>query len=269
MYPLKTADAKTAEKILTTLFPPPAKIVVDPGTDQVHVQAGATVQKAVKQVVEQMQSPTPSEKKPRLELYAIGDNRGPQVIEQLKVMVPEAKLTWDAKEEQLAAFAVPPDHEVIKSFVGKLTGPFGHVTTRQFEVYALTKADPTQIIPLLQSLFPNAKFGVDAVSKYLAVIAVPADQAAIKGLLGELQPEKPGPNTPELRFYLLQRVPAATLVKALEGVAPKAQVMPDASNAKRLMVVAIAPDHELIQRTIDKYEKATPRRRRAHWSNTL
>ncbi len=39
VYPLKTADAKTAEKILTTLFPPPAKIVVDPGTDQVHVQA--------------------------------------------------------------------------------------------------------------------------------------------------------------------------------------------------------------------------------------
>ena len=255
-YPLKDADAETALKVLEAMLPK-AKVVADAKTGQIHVYAPPSQQALAKGLLEQMQAGAPPEKKPRLELYPLDESLAKQVLASLEAIVPQAKVSYDEVQGRLVAWATAAEHETIKATLDKLAPAPSLETTRQFEVYRLTKVDPQAILPLLEKLLPRAKLAVDPTHRTLVAIATPADQKAIKNLLSQLQPDKPLPDSPELRFYQVKTSSIDNLVKVIERIVAKAQVTPDPAG-KRLMVVASPADHELIKGMVEKYEKETP-----------
>ena len=117
----------------------------------------------------------------------------------------------------------------------------------------MTKADPTTVIATLQAVAPEAKITLDPQSKNLIVQAVPADQKAIRNVLEQLQPEKPAPDAPQLRFYPLAQPASTTLVTLLQGLAPKAQVTLE-PGGKRLSVVASPADHAIVKAAIEQIQ---------------
>jgi len=258
IYPIKGGDPASVLTVMKTLYPtPPNNFVLDPKTDQLSVHAGASVQASVKAILEEMmKTGLPPEKQSRLELYAIDEARGPELLKSLEAIAPQAKFTLDSRTGRLVAWATGSDHDQLKKALEKLgMGPVPE-HARQFEVYRLTKASPKSVLALLETLLPSARLAIDAPTDSLVVIGTASDQKAVKSILEQLQPEKPGPGTPELRFYQLTRTPTPGMAKVIEGLAPKAQVTIAPTN-KRLMVVAPAVEHTAVNSAVEALEKGS------------
>ncbi|MEX2286627.1 MAG: secretin N-terminal domain-containing protein [Planctomycetaceae bacterium] len=254
VYPLKTADPNAAVEMLKILVEP-AKAVYDPKSQQLNVFATPSQHAVVKTVVEQLQASTPPDKQPRLEVYPLETPDAVQLLENLRLIAPNAQMRIDAKTGGLIAWAAPDEHEKLKANLDKLGQAGTPLQARQVEVYPLTKADPNTTLALLQSLLPNARMSVDTQTRSLIAVAAPADQQVIKTTLSELQPDKPGPNATELRFYPFEHAPPASLTTVLATLAPRAQITAD-NDRKRLTVVASPADHEVIKSTIDRFQSA-------------
>ena len=86
-------------------------------------------------------------------------------------------------------------------------------------------------------------------------MATLADQSVVRGTLEQLQPEKPGPNDPELRFYPIKKPLTPALISGLQALAPTARITPD-PGGKRLTVIATPGDQESIQKNLERFEQA-------------
>ncbi len=108
----------------------------------------------------------------------------------------------------------------------------------------------------LQSLVPQAKLTLDSSSQSLIAVAVAEDQKTIRGVLEQLQTEKPVPDAPQLRFYPLAEKPSTSTLSLLQSLAPRAKVTLDPSG-KQLNVVASPADHNTLRAAIEQIEKGT------------
>ncbi len=257
IYPLKGVDPPTVLTVMKTLYPNHS-FVLDPKTDQLSVHAGASVQAAVKAILdEMMKTGQPPEKQSRLELYPVDPTRAAEVLKGLEAIVPNAKLTLDTKTSKLVAWATGAEHELLKQSLQTLGMAETPEQARQFEVYRLTKADPKTTLAMLEAVVPTARLALDASTNSIVAIASAADQKAIKSILEQLQSDKPGPETPELRFYPLSHPPTTELATLIEGLVPKAKVSVDLAN-KRLAVVAPANEQEAVKKAVEQFEKSAP-----------
>jgi len=252
-YPL-SGNPVAAVEILREMFPD-VRFQPDWRAGSIIAWARPKEHEKIKLAIEQLQVENSPEKKPRLEVYPIDTNSPSQLIATLSAMAPNARIIHDAANNSLTVWANTKDQETIKAGIEKLGEGGTLETARQVEIYRLTKADPTATLTLLQTLVPRARLAVDARTQSLIAVATLADQKTIRGTLEQLQPEKAGPDDPDLRFYPLTQVPPPTLVPGLHKLAPKAQVTLDPSG-KRLMVVATAAEHQVIKSNLDRVEKA-------------
>ncbi len=260
VYPLKSADPDAAIKVLEALMPD-AKFVRDPGANQISAYATPTQQAAVKNVIEQLQSAEgPPEDRTRFEVYAL-DNLDPAgALATLQPLAPAARLTVDAQNRKLAAWATPFDHEILQKAVGQLVAGAGGANgadDRQVEVYRLSIADPASVAAMLPNVVPRARIAVDPPTKSLVVLATLADQQTVRATIEQIESRKPTAGAPELRFYALDRSSPATLSTMLLALVPKATVAVDAAQ-RRLAVTATPDDHAIVKHAIDEYLKAAP-----------
>jgi type II secretory pathway component GspD/PulD (secretin) len=268
VYPVKTADPQTVLKVLQTLLPG-AAFALDPKTDQIHAYAGPTQQATVKSVLEQIQTNAPADKKPRLESYTVGEAATTELLKTLTAIVPDAKLAADPKTGGLVAWAAPGDQQTIRTIVEKVGGGSGGPEqARQFEVYRLTKADPTTTSTLLQDLLPRAKIAVDKPAGSLVVIGAAAEQKAVRAILDQLQMEKAGPGTPVLKAYPVTTADAAGALATLKVLYPNVQIVLDAK-AQRFLVTAAAADQTVIQASLEQIQAPAPAEKRPRFESYL
>jgi hypothetical protein len=248
---LKTADPNAAVEMLKVLVEP-AKAVYDPKSQSLDVFATPTQHAVVKSVLEQLQANNAPEKQAKLEIYPLDTTDGAQLLENLKLVTPNAQMRIDAKNGSLIAWAAPEDHEKLKATIAKLGQGGSTETAKKIEVYQLTKADPSTTLTLLQGLFPNARLSVDVPTRKIIAFAGPADQKGIQTTIDQIQSDKDGPIQAELRFYPFEQAPPASLNAILSKLAPQATITPD-NDGKRWTVLATPSDHEVIKATIDRF----------------
>lgn len=253
VYPVSAADAKVAEEVLVKMFPT-AKIVADIKAQQINAFATPTEQAAIKGVVEQMQAHNPPDKKPRLDVYPVRNQNATQLVANLSLVAPLARITFDGREQQIVVFGTPEDQANLKAAIDKLVAGGPVDQTRQLEVYQLSKADPTSTSTLLQGILPQSRISVDPQTRRLVVIGSPDDHKAIKAILDQLQSTKPGPDTQTLQFYPLDRPLPATAITSLTTLAPKAQIVANA-DGRQLQVLANAADQSVIKSNLDELMK--------------
>ncbi|HUT95740.1 MAG TPA: hypothetical protein VMY37_40165, partial [Thermoguttaceae bacterium] len=278
VYEVKTADPETVVSILSQMMES-AKFVLDPSTKRINANATPSQHNLVKSLLEKMEEEIPPEKQRVLQVYPIdqflqtdpttpatrgysrrrsvvADGSGAQLVETLQKIVPNAQLSVNEGAKTLVAWATPDDQEKIKAALEKLGVERMPEETRQLQVYRLTKVDPDATLTLLQTILPDANLAVDPQSKSLIALAVPSDQAVIENTLKALQPEKGGPDAPELQFYELALAMPPSLLDMIQKVAPNATVAMDASG-ERLMAIASPDEHAKIAKTIDHLKKTT------------
>ena len=141
-YPIQAGSATNVLDMLKKLHPN-LQVFPDAEGSRVFVWAHPTDQAAVKASLEQIQAPAPPEKQPRFEAYAIYGADPKAVVLQLQVLVPNAKLTYDAKTSRLVAFGTAAEHDLLKAAIAKLIRPGGTGVkgSPQLEVYPLTRGD--------------------------------------------------------------------------------------------------------------------------------
>lgn len=256
VYPFKSGDPGASIETLKTLIPG-ATFVYD--AVGLHLNAFATPSQhaAIKPVLEQMQANIPPEQQSRLELYSVDAARGAEAVENLRLVAPKAQIRFDPASANIVAFASPEDHAKLKDATEKLAHG-GSADQRQVEVYRLTKAEPATTLALLQTLLPQAKISADAQTKSIVALATPDDQKIIKATLEQLQPENPGPDTPELRVYSQKKQLPTSVTTVLASLAPKAQLTYEAAR-ERVLVVASPSDHKIVEATLARFaEDDTP-----------
>ena len=256
VYPLKSADITSVMAMLESLYPD-TKIVSDAAGQRVLVWADPETQASLKKSLEQMQADAPEGFQSRFESYPLFGADPTGLITNLKTLVPNARITVDTTGTKLIAWGTPEDHAQLKAGLKELGQGMTPATTRQLEVYRLSKADPTAVVSLLTQLLPGAQFTVDATTRSLIAVAVPTDHQAIKAMLQHLEPEEPGPNTPQLRFYPLTKELPSSLTTVLGKLVPTAQLTID-EEKKQLVVVATPADHALVKTAIDDMETSLP-----------
>jgi len=256
-YPTKSVDPGAAVELINQLVTG-IKVVADDKAEQLNVYATPSQHAAVAGVLEKMQTEHAPDKQPRLELYPIGQGDHEELLETLKLVVPDATLRIDEGSKQILAWASPQDHQKLTDSLKKIGAGGLDRDSAQLSVYPLTEADPTSTQELLRTIVPNARISYDAGSKSLVVVAVADDQRVIKTTLDQLQPEQPGPNTPVLQFYPFEDMIPTGLVGVLQGLVPNAKITED-NTEKRLMVTATPADHRRIADTIKKFPTTAER----------
>jgi len=173
----------------------------------------------------------------------------------LRELVPQAELTFDAKNELLIAVATPEDHDVIKTTLEQLKAEIPSQQPRQLEVYDVGDTDTAKLIPLLQSLVPDVQLMADPNSNGLLAWGTAEEQAALKNALEKLDVEELDDERPVLQVYPLpysaEHPLAAGLNTSLQELLPKAKFTVD-SQGKRLIVVASPADQEVIKTTLQQ-----------------
>ncbi|MFV2069640.1 MAG: secretin N-terminal domain-containing protein, partial [Pirellulales bacterium] len=187
VYPIKSADPQAVLAVLQALLPGgKARFVRDAKLDQISAYATPTQHKAVKRVIEQMETDNPIEKKPRLQTYAVADDQAPQIIQMLQLLVPAARITFDASRGRLVAWATPKEQTQIQQTLKELGEDASGDDRPRLEVYALSESESTTTVTALRNLVPRARLEFDAESLHLIVVATPSDQAKIKRAIDQL-----------------------------------------------------------------------------------
>jgi len=265
VYEVKTADPETVISILSQMMES-AKFVLDPSTRRINANATPSQHTLVESLLKEMEKEIPLEMQRVLEVYPIDEffeadttsptTSGDQLVATLEKIVADAQLSVNEVAKTLVAWATPNDQAEIKGALEKLRIERTPEEIPQLQVYRLTKVDPDATLTLMQAMLPDARLVVDPQTRSLIALAVPSDQAVIVNTLKTLQPEKAGPDTPELQFYELALAMPPSLLDMIKKVAPGATVAMDASG-ERLMAIASPSEHAKIEKTIDHMKKTT------------
>jgi type II secretory pathway component GspD/PulD (secretin) len=255
-YQLPKGGATLAMEVLRELVPG-ARFQVDRYGGVLVAWAREAEHETIKRVLEDLSGENDPEKKPRLEVYPIDVTNRQRLYYMLSPMVPEAKLTIDADSGNLVVWGTPKDHQTIQQAIAKLGIGGAAAGSRQMVAYQLTKADPQTVLTLLQTLLPTAKLAVDSRTQTLVAVATEADHQSIRKLLDQLQPEKPGPNDPELRVYPVKSADLDNVVKAAGKLYPNAQFIAD-RRGRRILVMARLDDQPGIEKLLQQLDSGQP-----------
>ena len=256
-YVSPTADPTVAIGVLEDLLPH-VRLQSDAKSNAIFAWASAADQDVIRRTLEEMRVENAPDNKPSLEVYPCDVENTLPLVTFLQSLLPTAKIVADADAHNVAVWGTKKDHETAREALSKFSGGGAGgllETTRQVEVYPLTKADPTLTLALLKTLIPKARLAVDARTQRLIVVATLADHNVVRGTLEQLQPEKPGPTDPELQFYKLKKPAPAALVTGLQALAPAAQITLSPTGG-RLMVIAPAAEQEVIKKNVERFQEA-------------
>jgi type II secretory pathway component GspD/PulD (secretin) len=251
-YPLKVIDPAAAQQTLRTLFPH-LQVVVEPAARRLVIWATEEEHAAVGRVLDQLDVPLPQEAQPRFETYAIRGASASTVLSALQQMVPGARLVLDPGGRKIIAWGTPAEHKIIADALAQLGQGESSKTGPYLVVYPLKGLSGSSVLPILQSLVPEAQLTLDAEAGNLLAVASSVDHETIRAVIDRLVESRRTLGGAELRYYPYQATPSSGLLELLKKLAPTAEVTVDKEN-RRLMVLATAEDHSIIEQTLRQYE---------------
>ncbi len=248
VYPIQHANPVQAGEVLKQIVL--GVVVVDEKAKQISVNAVPDEQLKAKTIIEQLESNQGPKTQQELTLYPISTADSEQLLATMKLVSPQAQFRVDAASQRLVAWATAVEHQTISEALQKLATEQGSTGTRQLQVYALTKVEPTAAAAVLSTLLPTARITVDIRSRSLIAVGTQNDHQAISALVEQLGAEAEAARTAaDLRTYPIESAQSSTAVTLLATTAPEAKVTPDPIG-RRLLIMATPEDHQRIEQLI-------------------
>ncbi|MDR1382671.1 MAG: hypothetical protein LBJ67_02300 [Planctomycetaceae bacterium] len=256
-HSLKFTDSSTLQKLVQEIYPD-IKINEDKANGRLIIRVPSQNADALKTLLAQIDSPDPDRVKRYFATYPVGNVNTVgadgvyrsyyHLLQELQALVPNAKLTYDYNGGNVVVWGTDEEQQIIKETIENVhnTKP-----ADRFGRFPLRRADPYPLIAIVQRMFPAAPVSYDAAGKTLIVQSINGEQLQlIEALIQKLDPEEPGPNDPEVRFYQLSAEPPEYLLATIRQLAPTAYIVPDNIN-RQLMVLARPAEHDLIRKNVE------------------
>ena len=248
-YPSENLNIDTVTSLLTTLAPR-AQITADSENQRLLVVAAPGQHEEIAETLKQL-AETPDAPKRELTTYPIKPEDAKSATSLLSSLVPKADITHDTTNERLVVIATAPDHEQISALLERIASADSEQTVK---MYPASGIDVSSVMSLLSTLAPAATISNDATNQRLIVIASANDHATVENVVQQVATDEPD-GDPELKSYPVQpQVTFSILTQLLATVAPDTKITSD-EVSRRLLVVATARDHAIVQSTIQQVEK--------------
>jgi type II secretory pathway component GspD/PulD (secretin) len=237
---------------------PAAQLTPDAENKRLIAVASAADHEAIQKIVEQFEADTPLEQPRRLAVYpvtAAQRRRFEAVLPSLQTEMPGLQLLSDDNPGSLTVWAKPSEHLIIAETVKQLAQDASPTEQLQLATYTCAAADPATISEFVTTLFPDAKFVVDAKTRRIMVWARPQDHERIKPALEQLATGKTADFEEQFQAYSLSKVPPDIAVPMLQQQLPDAKIVADAKSGK-VLAWASKTDHEVIAKAIEQLQAA-------------
>ena len=251
VYPLGTVEAGAALSVFEALLGG-TKVVHDSRGGQLIALATPSQQQSIQTVLAQMQSDSPRDERPRLEVYEVRPSEGPRLVELLTALYPDARLAHQSGSRQLAAWATDAEQQNIRDAVEQLGMSSSPTSEKTLKVYVLSKATPETIQPLLSSLLEDAQITVDPSGRRIVAVADEARHRLIQSAVEQLETTG-DQDERQLKTYAIRSADGDTLLNALQTLQPDVRFVLDPRTG-RLAAWAKADEHKTIQATIQEFD---------------
>lgn len=249
IYPLGKVDPTAVMNILRELFPS-ARIVHDTKLNQLNVLATPSQHSGIETILKRLESPEAPERMPRLEVYPLPRGASAtDLVSSLQLVAPGAKIRADEEANRLVVWASPAELQLVEDALSKLGDQPDALSAPQVETYRLRRSDARMVAYILEKLVPKARVSYDYYGRNLVVYATAADQAIVRSIIEEIEPQAVQPGEVEVRVYTLQRVKPSSLVEMLQETLPVAKFAAD-DNSRRLTVVAPASVQAQVEKAV-------------------
>ena len=236
---------------------PTAQLTADAENKRLIAVATAADHEAIQKIVEQFESSTPPEEPRKLAVYpvtAAQKKRFEAVLPSLQTEMPGLQVLSDADPGSLTIWARPSEQIKIAELIQQLEQDVPQTEQLQLVTYTCAVADPTTISTFVTTLFPDAKFVVNAKSRRILVWARPEDHEKIKPALEQLgSGGTPGDFELQFQAYPLSKVAPEVAVPMLQQQLPEAKIVADATS-KRVLAWASKADQAVIAKAIEQLQ---------------
>lgn len=256
VYRLAIADPTAVSQVVQALLPQ-AKLVVEAKSKQVVVWARDDEQAQVRALVEQMdRAPEPGQQL-QLRSHPWGRADATAALGMLRLLVPEAQLVPDAKNQTLIAWAAGADQAMIEEALARLQSEVPERERPKLVIYPAGKATAAIAANVLAPLFPTARFTADAQANHVAAWATPAEHAEVDKAIAQMQSEESPLTRRTLEVYRVDRARSANLATLLASVVPSATVRAEPTLGQ-IVCWARPEEQELIRQALAELEMEGP-----------
>ncbi|MEZ6131030.1 MAG: secretin N-terminal domain-containing protein [Planctomycetaceae bacterium] len=249
LYPARVTDA---EEMLATmrLISPEGQFRYDEDSRRLVAWATANDQQKIEASLQELLLNQQVAGQPQLQVYQLGNTPGPIAQEMIAALLPDAKVTIDARSRSLVAIADPNDHKDIADLLDQLQIQNASLSPGELKAYAVEAAVLESAPSVITSLVPQATITSDATNKRLLIVAAPEQHQQIAATLQQLAENLSHPDR-QLKAYDAAGVDITSVTALLATLAPTAQVTPNTAE-ERLLVIASAEDHAVVDNVMQQ-----------------
>ncbi len=248
-YPLNNIEASAAIQTLEAIFGE-GKFVHESKTNQLLAYTVPSQQEAVLKTLNQMQSEIPEDRKFELQIHRLTPGDHGALLDLLRNLFPDSRLSLDTATSNLVAWATPPEQETIRRTIVGLDEDGATPGSRQLKVYRLRRSNPTTLVTLLTPVLPRANITADPASKSIAVFSDDTGHVTVQAAVDALEAAPDDAMQANVQFHPVPREQLETLQSLLESLVPEAKIRYDDAR-QSLVVVAIPEDQKTVAETIE------------------
>jgi type II secretory pathway component GspD/PulD (secretin) len=252
VYPLNHANPEQAAAVLKQIVA--GTVVADAKARQISVNAVPFEQAKVRTILQQLEDNQGPDQQPQLKLYPASVADPDQFLATLKLIAPDAQFRIDQGSGRLVVWASAADQQKVSDSLQQLLAEQPQGGLRTVVSYSLQHVEPTAILTILSSLTPAAKVTLNSSGRGIVVYGTAADQQSVRQLIEQLDTQAGNVLADRtLQVYPVTPAQSTQAVTLLSTTVPRAQVVPDPTG-ERLLVMAAAAEHEQISLLLKSIE---------------
>lgn len=234
---------------------PTARPLESDTQDTLLVWAASKEQTAIGKMIESVIAAAPETPK-LLKRYPLDPDSVDQARTLITNQVPGVSFLDAGVKHELLLQATESDHAKVAKLLEELAEVVVPAPQVNLQVYATGEQEPQTVLAMLPAdLTSDVTIIPDAARGALLVRATAEQHAqlapAIQGLVEQLPPEK----KPVSKVYRLEHASASSVGEAIAELMPGVEISVD-STTRRVAVVALPEQHELIQATVSQLDQA-------------
>lgn len=260
LFPLGERPADAVMKEVQTLVGPYGKVVALPQTRQLLVIETAGKIQAINTLINSIPDGVMGPGGAGMALspgavfrsYPVPGLDGKGVVDTLQRLVGTARMTYDARAEQLSVVDAPQNQQVIAAAVEQMLANARTAAPTRLEIYPVRHEQLSEVSEQVRQLHPSLTLTVDNEADRLLIVASDSQHAAVKDLLEKLETAEQ-PSDVVVIGYTLEHADAEVVSKALTTWRPQLSVQVDTRD-NRLVVGGRAADQPRIAAMIEQLD---------------
>jgi len=244
VYPVTHANPEQAATVLKQIVS--GTVVVDVKARQISVNAVPFEQAKARTILQQLETNQGPDMQPLLKLYPAAVADPEQFLATLKLIAPDGQFRIDSGSGRLVVWAAAADQQKVSDSLQQLLAEQPQGGLRSVVNYPLQHVEPTAILTILASLTPTARVSLNSAGRGVVVYGTAGEQTSVRELIEQLDSQAGNVLANRtLQVYPVPALQSTQAVTLLATTVPRAQVVPDPTG-ERLLVMAAAAEHEQI-----------------------